>query len=520
VASRQIPPPRQTGLGNRLIANTLCNIFGQVYAVLLGLAVIPYLVHRLGAGLYGLVAVVAALGGFAGLLNLGIGRALSKYVAELYWQGEFSRINSLVRTALTVAIVAGCGGCALLFLFRGFFSEALVHGDRGAASYVGFAVLITAVGVLIALPLDPLAALPAALQRFDISNRMGVLLSTVRNAGAVAALALGFFFRGILIVHLLAGVVALVGYGYYGKKLVPGLRLRPGLNRADLKRLIGFSAPVLFAGVGALAVHKLDRVLVAYFLPIAAVAFYVIPYALAERIGLGVGNITSVIFPSASELCSMGAEAKIQELYVRATKMVLLAAMPATAVLLAIPSQLLRFWVGPQYAERGALTLQLLAGGFLFNILAHVPYVMAQAIDRPWISAKYSLLNGLGNLALFLVLIPRYGIVGAGAGFLAAEAAIMPMFVWEMNRLLNIPCSTVILESYSRPLACGAVATLLLWLCRGYADSAARLVLMAGLALAAFAVLAVLGAVDRQERDGIRAIVAQGLRLRRDVANA
>src|SRR5207249_7864709 len=121
----------------------------------------------------------------------------------------------------------------------------------------------------------------------------------------------------------------------------------------------------------------------------------------------------------------------------RATKMVVLAGLPVTLILLAIPGQILRYWVGPDFAARGVLTLQLLAGGFFFNILAYVPYVLAQGIGRPWISAKYSLLNGIANVILFLLLIPRLGIVGAGAGYFISEALLMPIFIWEVNRILH-----------------------------------------------------------------------------------
>lgn len=517
---RETERVRSGNLSEKLIANTLLNIGGQAYVVVMGLAVVPYVVHRLGASLYGLIAVVVALGGFAGLLNLGIGTAISKYASELYWQGQFDRINSLFRTAFTISLIAGIGACSLLIVFRGAVSAALVHGDPTASGYVGFAVVITAVGVLASLTLDPLSSLPVAFQRFDITNRMSVLLSTVRNVGAVAVLALGFFFKAVLVVYLLASAVALLGYVHYAGKLIPGFSLRPALNWSDLKRLIGFSAPVLVAGVSAAVVHRLDRVLVAYFLPIAAVAFYVIPYSLAERTWMGVGNITSVIFPSISELSSMQAQEQVRELYIRATKMVLLAGMPVTIILLGLPTQILQYWVGAGYAARGALTLQLLAGGFFFNILAHVPYVVAQGINRPWISAKYSLINGTANLILFLVLIPRNGIVGAGVGFLVSEAMVMPLFIWEMNRLLNISWGSMIVRGYVRPLACGLGAFGALSFFRSFVDSLPRLIIAVGLTLTVLLAMALGIAIDRRERDGMLRQAWHFLRWRKNPANA
>lgn len=494
------PSEKKESISRKLIANTLFNVCGQAYTILLGILVVPYMVQRLGAGLYGLIAIAAALGSFAGLLNFGFGRAVSKYVSELYWTGDFQAINSLLRSALTVSFLGGCVGCALLLSFQKPLVSGLVHGDQSAASYAGFAVIATALGVLMSLPLDSISAVPIAVQRFDITNRMNILLSTVKNAGAVAVLAAGLFFKAVLVVYISASVLVFLAYVHYARKLLPGLSLRPGLSPQDIKQLAKFSVPVLVGSVSAFVVHRLDRILMAYFLPVAAVTFYVIPYSLAERTWMGVGNVTSVIFPSASELSSQQDCGKVKELYVRASKMALLAAMPATLLLLGAPAQILYYWVGPEYALRGALALQFLAGGFLFNIAVHVPYVVAQGVDRPWISARYSLLNGVANLLLFLILIPRFGILGAAAGFFASELAIAPLFIWEVNRAVGVPFQRLIREAYLRPLCCGTACCLLLRVFAPRAGSLADVILYGTLAVCGYGVLAFASAIERRER--------------------
>ena len=500
------------GLGQKLIANTFFNFLGQFYTLLLGIAVVPYVVHRLGAEPYGFIAVVAALGGFAGLLNMGMDRALSKYISELYWQGELARIRSLFQTAITVSAIAGATAGLLLIAFRGPLSAALFHGDPSTERFVTFAIFVTGFGVLLSVLTESLSALPLALQRFDIYNRMNILLATLRSLGAVVVVALGLFVRAVLLVYLISSLIGVVGYAYYNHKLIPGLTLRPKFAWPDFRLLFGFCTSVLVAGVGGLVVHRLDRLLVAYFLPVAAVAFYVIPYSLADKAPLIVGNITSVIFPSASELSAREAHGKLRELYVRATKMTLLAGLPVTVILLAVPDQLLHYWVGAEFAARGSLTLQLLVAGFFFNILARVPYTVAQGIGRPWISANYSLLNGVANLVLFLLLIPRYGIVGAGAGFLISQILVMPVFIWEVNRRLGVSWWQLISGAYVRPLACGIGAFALALLLRAWVVSLGGLTLLCAATLGAYALAAFFAGIDSRERIGIYSHVFQILR--------
>lgn len=508
------------GLGQKLIRNTLFNFLGQFYILVLGIAVVPYVVHRLGAGLYGVLVLVATIGGFGTMLNLGMGNALTKYISEYYWQKDFERIRSLFQTALAVCLFGGVTCFLLLLGFKARISAWLFHGDVRVQPFISIALWITAFGFLLSTLTEALAAIPMGLQRFDISNRINVITATIRSLGMIAALLLGFFVRAILGIYIVAGLTAVVAYIYYGCRLVPGLRLRPKFDFSIFRRLIGYSVPVLIASLAALIVHRFDRVLVAYFLSISAVSFYVIPYALAEKSQIGVGNITSVIFPSASELAAMRAGEGLKELYVRATKMVILAILPATAILVAFPAQILQWWVGPEYAVRGALVLQLVAVGFLLNILGHVPYYVTQAIGRPWTSAKFSFLNAIVNLSLFLVLIPRFGIVGAAVGFLISEAFVTPMLVREANRILNVRWRSLICRSYLRPFACGLVTLGTLWVLQSYAISLPKLILCSLLGLAVYCILALVIAIDSREKDGIRDHILQMVRSYRNALNA
>jgi O-antigen/teichoic acid export membrane protein len=127
---KEDPENGRIGTRQRLIANTIFNFLGQFYMEVLAIAVVPFVIHRVGNELCGLLMVVAALGGFAGLLNPGIGRALSKYASELYWQGELRRIKIPFQTASGISLIIGVGGFLLLLMFRGSLSSALFHAGR------------------------------------------------------------------------------------------------------------------------------------------------------------------------------------------------------------------------------------------------------------------------------------------------------------------------------------------------------------------------------------------------------
>jgi O-antigen/teichoic acid export membrane protein len=506
------PTGREPSLTQRLISNTLFNFVAQLYTAVLGLAVTPYVVHRLGTELYGVLAIVAAIG-LGGSFSLGLGRALAKYVAEFGTREGSERIRSLVQTALAVTLPGAIGGCLLIVGFRRPIAEAFFHGHALRPSNVTFALLLAGLGFGVSLLSDCFSGLLVGLQRFDIYNGMNIVLSTVRNLGAVLVLALGLFARAVLLVYLFAGIVALCGYAYFGRKLIAHLSLRPKFYWPEFKLLFSFAASVVVVAIGVLLIHRLDRVMLAYYLPISAVAFYVIPYSLAERTGMGVSNITWVVFPSSSELSSVASRKRLRSLYVRASKMAVLVGLPVAIILIVFPSEILRFWVGASFAAQGSLVLRILALGFLVNVLGYVPFVVAQGIGRPWTTTFFVILNSVLTLGFILVLIPRYGILGASAGFALAQWVASPPFIWKVNRMVGVSWQTLIVHGYSRAFACGGAAFALLWLLRPLASSLLSLVLWCLVALGLYSLLVWALAIRRDERAAIFERITYMLRL-------
>src|SRR5215469_5099236 len=133
---------RRSGVGRRLLSNTVLNFGGQLFILILTFATAPYIVHHLGAELFGIVALVQTIAGFAGFLNLGVGRALTKYVSELSWKQEWGQINELFRTAWAICIFAGAFGLLILAGPQQKIGDLFFRGGPEVAPVVGYALYV------------------------------------------------------------------------------------------------------------------------------------------------------------------------------------------------------------------------------------------------------------------------------------------------------------------------------------------------------------------------------------------
>src|ERR1700693_1685271 len=86
--------------GRLLARNTLLNLAGQTAPLMIAVVAIPLLVRNLGVDRFGLLTIGWALVGSFSLFDLGLGRAMTKLVAERTGRGEVSDVPALVWTTL------------------------------------------------------------------------------------------------------------------------------------------------------------------------------------------------------------------------------------------------------------------------------------------------------------------------------------------------------------------------------------------------------------------------------------
>jgi O-antigen/teichoic acid export membrane protein len=190
----------------------------------------------------------------------------------------------------------------------------------------------------------------------------------------------------------------------------------------------------------------------------------------------------------------------VRELYLRGMKLcATVGGFPALA--LAIFSRpFLLFWLGPDYAREGALVLTLLALGFLINSFSYVPYQVLQSTHHANTAAKAIAAYTILNVTLFVILIPRFGIVGAAAGFLIAQLIFVPLFMHRANQLLGVQWKAVLGVSYLRPFLAASLAGAVCWVCRSWVSSFSTLATAVAIGLTVYTLLVVLAVVDLRER--------------------
>lgn len=440
-----------------LIRNTLWNFISQGWFLILAFITTPYIVHKLGNDAYGVLAIVTVIIGYFAFLDLGVGMAIIKYVSEHYVKKDFDTIRRIIGTALVVHFLMGFVGTAVIVSLTRILVNKLLDIPSDLINTSFFVFYISALGFLINMPLNVFASIPRALQRFDITSKIHICFGTLQLLLTVLLLHLGYFLKQIVIMNLLISLLNISVYLIVSRKLLPQIQIKPAFSKSMFIKLFKFGGFVAISRVTVQISTQINKFIIGIFMPISYLTYYVVPYGLAEKIGIIPDSISSVIFPAFSELDSINKQDLLKELYLRATKYIVIATIPLIILFIVFAQKFLYFWIGPEFAQKSTLPLQIITSGIILSCWAYTSVAGAQGLNRPDIPAKFQVAEGCFNTGLCFLFIPRWGIVGAALAWSSYRFILIPLMIFIISRFLfKISLKELINRIFIKPLFIGA----------------------------------------------------------------
>jgi O-antigen/teichoic acid export membrane protein len=152
---------------------------------------------------------------------------------------------------------------------------------------------------------------------------------------------------------------------------------------------------------------------------IGAVGLYTPAYELTARLLIVPGSLLTAMFPmvSAASNGEQSERARLARIFSLSVRNLLLLLAPAVVMLSIFAPEILRLWLGHEYADHSAVALRCLAVGVMINSLSHVPCGYLQASGRPDIPARFHVLELVIYVPLTWVLVRSFGITGAAVAW-------------------------------------------------------------------------------------------------------
>ena len=403
------PYERMTEL-RRILSNAGWNLGGNVVPLIAAAALIPSIIARLGVDRFGLLSLAWVLIGYFSLFDLGLGRALTKMIAERQGTAQANEIPSITATAIALMsilgvmgglLVAACVPLSLTWLDR---LPKEVHGEARNS------LLLIALGIPLVVGTSLLRSVLEGVQAFRVLNLIrapaGVLL--------FAAPALSSHYSPRLDLAILALLVTRV--------LILIAHVGPCLSHIQIKAsLVDFAwaFPMLrFGGwltvssvVGPIIVY-IDRFVIGAALSLGAVGYYAAPFEVVSRLLVVPMSLATAMFPALVGINQRGDD-DARTLRRDATRATLVLTVPLCVFGALVAEPVLAWWLGPPFAEQSTVALQLLLPGLVLNSVAQIPMVAlyGHGLTKP--VAQLHLIELPIYAALLWWLCKTFGIAGA-----------------------------------------------------------------------------------------------------------
>ena len=416
-----------------LVGNTLWNLAGTFLPLLIGLVAVPLLLRWLGIERFGMLSLIWMLTGYFGVLDLGLGRALTKLVAEQAGHAHPDELSRLVWTALALMSACGVVGAVVLALSAGPVVRGLLHVPAPLEAEAIGACWFLALSLPVTIATTGLRGVMEGLHLFKLANLIRLPMSALTF---LARLAVAVFTPSLVVVSaslLCVRLLALATHAIACVRTLPALARAQRPDRALYPRLLSLGGWLTVTNVVGPLMTYLDRFVIGALANLAAIAYYATPYDFVTKLLVIPFAFTAVLFPMFSGALARGS-AESAALMTRSLAAVFAVIFPAVMFAVAFAREGLGLWLGEDFASHSFTVLQWLAAGVLINSMALVPFTFVQGAGRPdWVAKLHLLELPLYFLGLWWMLDVA-GIVGAAITWTIRVTVDVLVLLWMAHR--------------------------------------------------------------------------------------
>lgn len=417
---------------NSLPRNILFGFLSALLPLISTFVVTKFVLEGLGAVEYGLLALV--LGFVSYSFTFGIGRAVTKFVAEFRATGEFEKINEVLSATLFLNLLVGVFGAGVLILLARIFvvDVLLIENQLQAKAVVGF--YIAAVTIAFVMMQQIFSAVLQAVGRFDWFSHITTIFSTLLSAGNLVLVLFGGDAITLLWWNLGTTAASVLAFYVAARRLLPEARFGFKFSREIFRLVANFSVGVIGYQIFGNLLLLFERSFITRTLGTESLTFYVVPMTLAMYIHVFMISVSLALMPLTSEIEAGKDATRLLAIYERATKYVWLIVFFVVLSLSIGSSAFLTLWLGADFAARAGSILTFHSITFGSMSLLVIAWQITEGLGKPSRNAWLVFVWAVLGAGLMFVLTPQFGLSGAAAARAASVGLSVPFFVGLIER--------------------------------------------------------------------------------------
>ena len=432
--------------------NVIWNWGAFSFSLVIGFFLSPFVIHHLGDAGYGVWVLMLSVTSYLGFFDLGVRGAVTRYVSKFHTQGDHQEASRIASSATGIFLIAGALAI-LVALVLALVAVDLFQIPPAYHQPARSVLLLSGITMAVTLIGGVFGGILVGLQRFDLSNTIGVLSTGLRALATVLVLRAGRGIVALAWIQLIFSVVPVIASAYLSLRLYPQLRISMRhFAWAPVSLIFSFSVVSFLCNVSQQVIYYTDAVVIGIFLPVGLITFFSIAGNLMNYARALISGISFTMTPLASSLEAAGKNQRLQQVALDAPRYATALMLPIAATFIVRGQSFIRLWMGPEYAELSGRVLWILSLALLFSAATQVLASVMFGISRHRVMMVAVLVEAVCNLAASVALVRVIGIVGvAWATTIPNLAASLLFWPWYVRRTLGIPIRSYLLSIWVRP---------------------------------------------------------------------
>jgi O-antigen/teichoic acid export membrane protein len=421
----------------RAFKNISYNILGFLWPIFFTLLITPIIIFKLGVKEYGVYLFVTTALYFLGLIDLGIGTALSKYMSYYYGKNDPRDLKALAHSANSLFLIIGLAGFS--FVTLSVLGGSHLLGSR-FADYEQYSILFFIGGCMYFLRALTVTsnAMLVAVQRFDILTKIGMAQITFNSLTILGIVEFGGSLTAIFIGQLILTALLTITFLYCGRKVMPTIKYGLAWDKAKIKDCYKFGLVNSVINLASSALSSLDKLVIPFYAGASNLTYYSIGGSVGGKIPGMSASLSATLLPTVSQLSGSEDMSRIRILYIRSFRLITIIAAALTITAISFSYKILLFWMDANFAAQASTVLIILAvTNFflaLFGPLSNFLFGLGKL--------KFLCISSIGMAALnaiaLLILLPKYGILGASYAYLISVLPVVYLFYYVETKFLQL----------------------------------------------------------------------------------
>lgn len=395
----------------------LLTYVSEAIKILTTLVYTPLLLKLLGDSEHGLYQTVSSTVAYLSLLSLGFGSAYVRYHSQYYVRGDekgIARLNGMFMLVFcTMSLVCLICGGVMIANARVIFGEKLTAGELERSKQM-MAILI--LSMAITFPNSVFNCYVTAHEKFIFQKLLVVVQNLLNPCLTLPLLMLGY--GSVAVVAVSAALTAVV----FVSNLIfcfKGLKMKFAFRGMEFKLLKEMSAFTFFIFLNQIIDQvnwAVDKFLLTRMIGTAIVSVYSVGGQINSLYIQMSTAVSSVFIPKVNQIVAKSDDNRaLTDLMTRVGRIqfVILALILTGFIFFGEP--FIRLWVGKGYDQAYAVALLLMVP-VTVSLVQNLGIEIQRAKNKHRVRSIVYACLALGNVVLSILLIPKWGCVGAAAG--------------------------------------------------------------------------------------------------------